>query len=222
MSRAFAPVLLAMAAAAFPQSKTLSQGAYRMELLLDRMDGTNWHGIDPGLVLATDDRVRFRFRTNFNGYLYVTNRSSSGKYEQLFPRPETGEDNKVVASHEYQVPATTSLFRITGPAGYETVYWLVSPTPLVAGTPHHEGPTITLHPRCDDTILRARGDCVDSSAGPRLVPRGEVLPDELAKAQGTGASQPDLLLMRQENAAVIASTVPLTGPVIYEFRLAHR
>lgn len=222
MNRAFAPVLLAMAAAAFPQSKTLSQGAYRMELLLDRMDGTNWHGIDPGLVLATDDRVRFRFRTNFNGYLYVTNRSSSGKYEQLFPRPETGEDNKVVASHEYQVPATTSLFRITGPAGYETVYWLVSPTPLVAGTPHHEGPPITLHPRCDDTILRARGDCVDSSAGPRLVPRGEVLPDELAKAQGTAASQQDLLLMRQENAAVIASTVPLTGPVIYEFRLAHR
>jgi len=28
--------------------------------------------------------------------------------------------------------------------------------------------------------------------------------------------------MRQENTSVIASTVPLTGPVVYEYRLAHR
>jgi hypothetical protein len=28
--------------------------------------------------------------------------------------------------------------------------------------------------------------------------------------------------MRQQNTAVISSPVPLTGPVIYEFQLAHR
>ena len=221
MNRALAPALLALAAAAFPQSQTLTQGAYRMELLLDRLDGKDWRLIDPGLILASGDRVRFRFRTNFDGYLYVTNRSSSGKYEQLFPRADTGEDNRILASHEYQVPATSTLFRIAGPAGYETVYWLVSPTPMAAGAPPpHEDRPIVLHPRCDDTILKARGDCVDSSAGPRLVPRGEVLPDTLAQAFGPG--RPDLLVMRQENTSVIASTVPLTGPVIYEYRLAHR
>ena len=217
----FAPALLALAASAFPQSQTLKQGAYRMELLLDRLDGSNWKLIDPGLILGSGDRVRFRFRTNFNGYLYVTNRSSSGKYEQLFPRGDTGEDNRIQASKEYQVPATSSAFRIAGPAGYETVYWLVSPTPLAAGTPapHEESPAV-LHPRCDDTILKARGDCVDSSAGPRLVPRGEVLPDALG--QGSGSTRPDLLVMRQENTSVIASTAPLNGPVVYEYRLAHR
>jgi hypothetical protein len=220
MTRALAPALLALAAAAFPQSKTLTQGAYRMELLLDRLNGTDWRAIDPGLVLASGDRVRFRFRTNFDGYLYVTNRSSSGKYEQLFPRADTGENNRILAAHEYQVPATSSAFRIADPAGYETVYWLVSPTPLAAGAPQHESRPITLHPRCDDTILKARGDCVDSSAGPRLVPRGELLPDGLPQA--SGSSQPDLFLMRQENTSVIASTVPLTGPVVYEYRLAHR
>jgi hypothetical protein len=220
MTRVLAPALLALAAAAFPQSKTLTQGAYRMELLLDRLDGTDWRLIDPGLVLASGDRVRFRFRTNFDGYLYVSNRSSSGKYEQLFPRGDTGEDNRVQAAHEYQVPSTSTLFRIDGPAGYETVYWLVSPTRLAAGAPPHETKPVPLHPRCDDTILKARGDCVDSSAGPRLVPRGEALPEELAQA--SGSNRPDLLLMRQENTSVIASTVPLTGPVVYEYRLAHR
>ena len=210
---------LALAAAASPQPRTLAQGAHRMEILLDRRDGDTWREIDPGLVLAAGDRVRFRFRTNFDGYLYVTNRGSSGKYEQLFPRPETGEDNRILAAREYQVPATTSLFRIAEPAGYETVYWLVSPAPLAAGAPQHPGAAITLMPRCDDAILKARGDCVDSSAGPRLAPRGEPLPEAVAQAS---PSRPDLLLMRQENAAVIASRAPLTGPVVFEFRLAHR
>lgn len=220
MSRLFAPALLALAAAAFPQSRTLTQGAYRMELLLDRYDGSNWHAIDPGLILASGDRVRFRFRTNFDGYLYVTNRSSSGKYEQLFPRSDTGEDNRILAAHEYTVPTVSSLFRIAGPAGYETVYWLVSPTPMASTPPPHQAQPMILHPRCDDTILKARGDCVDSSAGPRLVPRDETLPDSLA--QLSGPKRPDLLVMRQDNTSVIASTVPLTGPVVYEYRLAHR
>jgi hypothetical protein len=79
----------------------------------------------------------------------------------------------------------------------------------------------TLIPRCDDTILKSRGDCVDSTAGPKLVPRGEVLPQNLADS-GLGREQRDLLFMRQKNIAVISSPVPLGGPVIYEYRLAHR
>src|SRR5262245_25942941 len=105
---------------AFAQSQTMSRGAHRMELMLERLDNNNWHGIDPGLVLAQGDRVRFRFRTNFDGYLYVTNLNTSGKYEQLFPRQETGENNRVSAGQEYKVPATSTVFRIAGPAGYET------------------------------------------------------------------------------------------------------
>lgn len=219
MIRASVVALLVLAPSAFPQSQTLTQGVYRMELLLDRLNGSDWRAIDPGLVLASGDRVRFRFRTNFDGYLYVTNRSSSGKYEQLFPRADTGQDNRILASKDYQVPATSTAFKVADPAGYETVYWLVSPTPMTPGVPKRDGPPIVLHPRCDDTILKARGDCVDSSAGPRLVPR-ELLPDALAQASGSG--QQDLLLMRQENTSVIASKVPLTGPVVYEYRLAHR
>ena len=96
-----ASALCLAAALAFPQSSTLSrtmtEGAHRMELVLERLDRDTWRTIDPGLVLAQGDRVRFKFRTNFDGYLYVMNQSTSGTYEQLFPREETGQDNRIAA-----------------------------------------------------------------------------------------------------------------------------
>jgi hypothetical protein len=215
------------AALAMPQSRTMTEGAHRMELVLERLDRDTWRAIDPGLVLAQGDRVRFKFRTNFDGYLYVMNQSTSGTYEQLFPREETGQDNRIGASTEYQVPATSAAFRIAGPAGYETVYWLVTPARLTDAAPRYQPPPAnkaappTLIPRCDETILKSRGDCVDPSAGPKLVPRGEDLPRNLA-SPGLSREQRDLLFLRQKNTAVISSPVPLTGPVIYEYRLAHR
>jgi hypothetical protein len=205
----------------------MTEGAHRMEVVLERLNGSDWRPVDPALVLAQGDRVRFKFRTNFDGFLYVMNQSTSGKYEQLFPRVETGEENRVTANQQYQVPATSTAFRIAGPAGYEVVYWLVTPAKLTDGAPRATAPPpdkmvkpLTLVPRCDDAILRARGDCVDHGAGLKLVPRGEDLPQNLV---GAGDTTPrDLLFMQKKETAVIASTAPLTGPVIYEFRLAHR
>lgn len=202
-----------------------AQGVHRMEISLERLDGSAWHTVDPGLVLQQGDRVRFRFHTNFDGYLYVMNQSTSGKYEQLFPREETGKENRIAANQEYHVPATATAFRIAGPPGHEIVYWLVTPARLTDSAPHVGSPAapakpLTLMPRCDDAVLKARGDCIDTSAGPKLVPRGEAVPDNLAAAAGQG--QRDLLFMRQKDTSVISSVEPLTGPVIYEFRVAHR
>src|SRR4029077_2616423 len=133
------PALCLAAVLAFAQSgsvsHTMTEGAHRMELVLERLDRDTWRTIDPGLVLAQGDRVRFKFRTNFDGYLYVMNQSSSGTYEQLFPRDETGKENRIAASREYQVPATSAASRIAGPAGHEIVYWLVSPGRLNEGAP---------------------------------------------------------------------------------------
>ena len=218
---------LASLAGALAAQTGLGDDGPRMEIMLDRLDGGAWHAIDPGLVLEHSDRVRFRFRTNFDGYLYVLNQSTSGKYEQLFPREETGQDNRVQAGKEYQVPATSTLFRIAGPAGHEIVYWLVSPARLGEGEPWHPAPPSaakqprpTLVPRCDDTILRARGDCIDHGAGLKLVPRDGQLPQSLAGA--AGPTPQDLLVLRQKDTSVVSSPVPLAGPVVYEFRLAHR
>jgi hypothetical protein len=214
------------AAAACAQTKTLAEGPHRMELMLERLDGNTWRGIDPGLVLNQGDRVRFRFRTNFDGFLYVMNQSTSGKYEQLFPREDTGQENRIAAASEYMVPATSAAFRIAGPPGYEIVYWLVVPSKLSDGAPRKTPPAPaprpapTLYPRCDDAVLKARGDCVDSSAGPKLIPRGEQVPPHLAAPFQDGPR--DLMFLRQKNTAVISSPEPLSGPVMYEFRLAHR
>jgi hypothetical protein len=221
-----AAALSLAAALASGQARTMTAGPHRMELVLERLDRETWRSIDPGLVLDQGDRVRFKFRTNFDGFLYVMNQSTSGTYEQLFPRDETGQDNRISASKEYHVPATSAAFRIAGPPGYETVYWLVSPARLSDSVPRFpppaaKAPPPTLIPRCDDTILKSRGDCVDPSAGPKLVPRGEALPQNLA-GPGVGREQRELLFLRQKDTAVISSPVPLAGPVVYEYRLAHK
>jgi hypothetical protein len=226
--RLFTAVALAALtwAAVFAQTKTMTQGAHRMELVLERYESDNWRAIDPALVLAQNDRVRFRFRSNFDGYLYVSNQGSSGKYEQLFPRQETGQDNRVASGRDYQVPSTSAVFRISGPAGYDTIYWLVTPARVNDAPPRvdvpsgYSGKPLTLTPRCDDAVLKARGECIDHAAGLKLVPRGEQMPDALAGALAQNRS--DLLFLQQEGKAVISSAQPLTGPVIYEFRLAHR
>lgn len=229
MKRA-ALVALLGAVALYPQSKVMTQGSNRMEMQLERLENGVWKTIDPGLVLAQGDRVRFRFKTNFDGYLYVMNQSTSGKYEQLFPREETGTNNKISAGQEYHVPATQTVFRVAGPPGHEIVYWMVTPAKLTDAAPEYKPlppppeprpAPANLIPRCDEGLLKARGNCIDSSAGPKLVPRGEDLPSNLQKAAPKQAPR-DLLFMRQKDTAVIASPTPLNGPVIYEFRLAHK
>jgi hypothetical protein len=224
ISVASAAFLAAGAITAPAQQRTMTSGSHRMEISLERQahDGT-WKTIDPGLVLAQGDRVRFRFRANFDGYLYVTNQSTSGKYDQLFPLEETGSENHISAGQEYRVPATSTAFRIAGPAGHEIVYWLVSPSRLTDAphlSPERKPAPLTLMPRCDDAVLRARGDCVDSSAGLKLVPRDIQVPEALSDA--AQRSQRDLLFMRKQDSAVVSSPAALTGPVIYEFLLAHR
>lgn len=204
-------------------------GPHRMEITLERFDSNKWKVVDPRSILAQNDHVRFRFRSNFDGYLYVMNQATSGKYEQLFPHADTGNNNQIVAGRDYTIPASDRAFRMAGPPGHEIVYWLVNPVALLEnGVPEHvplppppspdKRLPFNLTPRCDDETFRARGDCIDNTAGPRGT--STPLPQNLV---GVGALTPrDLLFMRKQNTAVVASRVPLTGPIIYEFRLAHR
>lgn len=225
---AFAVVVACLGTPMGAQTKSLGSGPQRMEISLDRMDGSRWKAVDPGLVFAQGDHVRFRFRTNFEGYLYVMIQSTSGKYETLFPRQDTGEENQVEAGKEYVIPATQGSFRITGPPGHDILYWMVTPLPLGTAPkyqplppPPKPGPVPhNLMPRCDDTLFKARGECIDSSAGPRGIRREEALPENLNAIPD--ARSRELLFIREKDLSVVASPGPLSGPVIYEFRLAHR
>ncbi len=200
------------------------QPVQRMEITLERQQGSQWKAVDPGFVFDKGDRVRFRFRANFDGYLYVMDYGTSGNYSLLFPREETGRENRIESGKEYQIPATQAWFRIDGPPGHDIVYWLVSPLALAANgaspLPKTKQPPKTLLPRCDDSIFRARGLCIDSSAGLRGVPETEELPENLKGVPR--ARSRELVIMRKEDSSLVSSPVPLTGPVVYQFRLAHK
>lgn len=212
------------------QTRKMTQGSNRMELTLERYDGSNWKIVDPGMVFDNGDRIRFRFRTNFSGFLYVMNQGTGGSYTQLYPTEDAGMQNRVEADKEYYVPATRDgSFKIAGPAGHDIVYWMVTPgaisgthksTPLPPPPPLDSTPPPAMTPRCDDAILRARGDCVDTSAGAKPVARGQELPSNLQQAN-PDASQ-DLVFMKSQNRSVVTAQSRLTGPVVFEYRLAHK
>jgi hypothetical protein len=52
-----------------------------------------------------------------------------------------------------------------------------------------------------------------------MVDANEKLPDNLT---GVRANARELLVIRDNEKSVIASPAPLSGPAVYEFRLAHK
>jgi len=218
-----------------PQSAPDPAGAPRRILIqVELRNNGEWKTVDPATIFESGAQVRFRVKTNFAGYLYVMNLGTSGAYTLLFPREDTGSQNRVEAGREYVVPATSGAFRITGPPGRDVVYWMVTPLDIAPqpdgrsrpgyvplppapppGTKMH-----TLLPRCDDAVLRARGDCVDSSAGPRKIEDPSTLPSNLKSVPNLRSRE--LVFIRQQNTAVVSSPATGDGPVVYEFRLAHK
>lgn len=226
MSRVIPVTCLAMmSAVTFGQSKSLSQGPNRMELTLERKGPSGWSAVDPGFVFRQNDQLRFRFKTNFSGTLYVMNHGTSGSYVRLFPTEDAGTENLVEAGKEYMVPATEGAFRVDGPAGYDVLYWVMAPAteqpyqPLPP-PPAKEKALGSLRPRCDNSILRARGECVDSTAGAQPLTRGQQVPPNLKSVPQENSRQ--LVFMKEQDQSVVSSPAPLSGPVVYEFRLAHR
>ena len=199
----------------------------RIRLTVEREEPSGWRAMNPGTVFAPNDRLRFRVTTNFAGFLYVMNHVTASTYELLFPRTDTGSDNRVEAGKEYTVPATQGWFRVGGPAGQDIMYWMVSPVQLPQGyqrlppaPKHDQDAPSSLRPRCDDTVFKARGECIDNSAGVRPIEPGEKLPSNLSGLAGPTPRQ--LLFLEEKGGTVLSSEKPLTGPVIYEIRLSHR
>jgi hypothetical protein len=193
----------------------LAQDPQRIRVTVEREEKAQWTAVNAAHVFEAGDKLRFRFSASIAGYLYVMNQGTSGTYELLFPRSDTGGDNRVEAGKDYIVPASQGWFKVSGPAGQDVVSWLVSPVDLgkqyrPLPPPPEPGAVLpsSLRPRCDDTILKARGDCIDTSAGVK-----PVQPRELMFMQDNN---------RGKESVVLSSPAPQSGPVVYELRLAHR
>ena len=203
--------------------------AQRIDISVEHQDGGSWKAVPPGFVFNKGEHVRFRVRANFDGYLYVMDYGTSGQYTNLFPRDETGTDNRIKSGVEYFVPATDASFRVDGPPGYDAVYWVMSPIALGngAGKPYVPLPPPppnpvpqNLTPRCDDAVLHARGLCIDSSAGPKNIAPDEKLPESLQSIPH--AQSRDLLIFSQTQSTSVSSPERMEGPVLYKFLVAHQ
>lgn len=229
----FLSALLSGLLASQPLSTTKNADLKRTEAVrkitvtVERKTGNQVELMDPAHVFATGELVRFRFQANFPGYLYVLNHSTSGRDVLLFPKEETGLDNRIDKDREYLMPMTESgWFRMEGPAGHEVTYWVVSPAKLTGrlGSLSQETappPASSMTPRCDDSIFRARGDCVDVTAGPQPVRSRAEVPESLS---GLIGANPRELTMTKSGQRATSVLVPKgeNEPLIYTFRLAHK
>jgi hypothetical protein len=196
----------------------------QMRIVLEQQTGATFRIVSPHHVFKTGDMVRFRVRSSSDGFLYVSNRGASGKYSQLFPAKGADSDNRLEHGRDYRIPsAARSWFRIEKPAGYETVFFTFTYAPLarknnvapVFPKAVPQAAPVELIPRCDDAMFRARGECLDLSAGPSAVPPGTL--------EGSDATTPrDVIIVPGPDISVVSPTEPGETPIVYEFRIAHR
>ncbi len=138
-SGGFLAIGIALTAVSVASAQSEAQLNHRIDLVLEKKQGQTAQVMDPTHVFGEGDLIRFRLRSGINGFLYVMNHGSSGNYVQLFPRTGESGERAVKTGREYFIPDSDSgWFRIQGPSGYETVYFLVSPMDLGGSLPKEQ------------------------------------------------------------------------------------
>ena len=190
-------LLLAAVATAWPaDSGPLSIG-------VERARGDAWDSVDASIVFKGGDEIRFRLRTSEPGFLYILNESGTGERMWIFPLAGNPTENRIEPDRDYTIPSGDAAFRVADQPGYDAIYYILTsvrlPSLPSAMPPPERAPSkSSLIPRCSESSLRARGLCMDSSAGTRLVQDPRKLES-------------------------ISQLIRSSGKVhIYELRLAHR
>jgi hypothetical protein len=196
--------------------------AMLVDITLERRRNGKIEPMSAGHVFAVGDIIRLKLTSHYDGYLYVMDQGTSGKFATVYPSMQTGNDNRVHMAKQYLVPAVEDgWFQVEGPAGFDVLYFLLSPSALATPSVSSfvaPGPVSSLRPRCNDEIFKARGDCTDDSAGPAAVPPGQELPAPIAPL-ANGASR-DITFTSKANGTV-GVVGESTAPMLYTFRLAH-
>jgi len=82
--------------------------------------------VPPSYEFVSGDRVKLRYTTNADGYVYWMAKMSSGKYSVLFPTEKTGMDNLIKKNEEHTVPVKGA-FRFDDTPGTESLLMVFSP-----------------------------------------------------------------------------------------------
>ncbi|MDR2161121.1 MAG: DUF4384 domain-containing protein [Desulfovibrio sp.] len=81
--------------------------------------------VTPSHEFQSGDKVKLRYTTNADGYVYWLAKMSSGKYAVLFPTPQTGMDNFIKKNEEHTVPVKGA-FRFDDTPGTESLLMIFS------------------------------------------------------------------------------------------------
>ena len=217
---------LLLLASAIPCLAAQQAQDFQMSIVLQQRVGSIVRNVSSQHVFTAGDRVCFRVRSSSSGFLYVSNRGSSGQYSDLFPgKNGSAGENRIEGGQEYRIPAAKrAWFRLDQPPGYETVYFTFTNTPLTGRSDGALPPVVPKSrgsrelptgptPRCDDSLFRSRGECLDLNAGASTSPSNPAASATHAE-DGTAA--------QSSNGAPVSSASPGDAPVVYEFRIAHR
>jgi hypothetical protein len=208
-------------------------GSSVLSIRLERRKGDVVQAVPQNTVFRNGDILRFRLTSQINGYLYVLDKGTTGNKAVLFPASGPAGSNRIETGRNYLVPAEgEGWFEVSGPAGFDVLYFLVSATPIdlppgasasPGNEPEHpkeEPPPPNLLPRCDDSIFKARGECVDASAGVAPLAPDAPVPRELIPMARTASR--DIVLTDDDGETGVQSAPAAKLPIIYTFRLAHR
>lgn len=210
-----------------------SGGSSVLSIRLEKKMGDVIRAVPQNTVFRNGDVLRFRLTSQIDGYLYVVDKGSTGNTAVLFPAATTAGGNRIETGQSYLVPAEgDGWFEVSGPAGFDVLYFLVSATPIALPSgsspspgeehaPTKESPLpANLLPRCDDAVFKARGECVDTSAGAAPLPPDAAVPRELVPLARTASR--DIVLTDDGDDTGVQSAPNAKLPIIYTFRLAHR
>lgn len=97
--------------------------------VLKKLEDSTYQEISPDSVFHAGDQIRLSLMANQDGYLYVIEQGSSGRWVPLYPGGSAAPDsNKLVPGKEYIIPGSGA-WRFTGSPGQEKLFVMLSRTP---------------------------------------------------------------------------------------------
>jgi len=226
-------LLLTAAGAAGTLQGQSANPAGMISIRLEQKVGGLTKPVPQNTVFRNGNVLRFQITSHVSGYLYVVDKGTTGETNTLFPGANAiPGDNRIEDGKTYAVPANgDGWFEVSGPAGFDILYFLVSATPIALPSAPAEGKNSGatekteplppgMLPRCDDAIFKARGDCIDASAGVAPLGAGASVPRELVPLAKTASR--DIILTDDGDDTGVKPAAASKLPLIYTFRLAHR
>ena len=98
--------------------------------------------VDPDTVFQTGDRIRFAFEPNINGFLYVVQQGSSGRWSVLSPHPQINAGRNEVARFQRVTVPPVGWFQFDDTPGTERVFVYLS-REKVGTLPGIDGPVVS-------------------------------------------------------------------------------